>query len=400
MRRGLILLCFLLALPAGAQSDMMKAAAETLSKFLHIVDSPQPKTGQDCWALIRPARFALEDFKVAYPGQLTDVVKELEGAGFTFDRGCTTLDRFGNLTLWPAATQHVLKADDTFYQLASKNAPAPASSAPAPPAASPPAETKPPGEKPTEAKAPEASPTPARSSAPPPSPQEAAGALLTKFFTLADAQRPSSQKDCLDLLRPAMQDLAAFKTNHPSAMPEMVQALERATSGYDQACRRSDKDAATSWAGARENVYLADQVLAKETGRPARAASSAAAPATGSAAAPPASPRGGDARTAEKARTVLALVQKLDSVVDLGLGKEEIQNRLIDAHAAVQEFASQPESEALPLTVASLRVAIAYYRRRMDAEDSFALASAKEALQKAREYLQSYEKTGQEQAPP
>jgi len=96
---------------------------------------------------------------------------------------------------------------------------------------------------------------------------------------------------------------------------------------------------------------------------------------------------------------VVAQVQKLDSVMDLALGKEQSQERLIEAHAGLQEFASSPESEALPLTVANLRLALAYYRRRLDAEDSFARASAKEALLKARTYLKNYEETGQEEPP-
>src|SRR3972149_5565411 len=50
---------------------------------------------------------------------------------------------------------------------------------------------------------------------PPMTAAEAAGALLSKFFTLADAQPPRNQNDCLNLLRPAEQGLEQFKSAHP-----------------------------------------------------------------------------------------------------------------------------------------------------------------------------------------
>ncbi len=380
MRRGLVLLCLLVSVSAWAQQDMMKEAADLLTLFLRIVDSKPPTNGRDCYALIRRPRQTLEDFKAKYPGAIPDIVKDLEGAGFTFERGCRSLDQFGNLALWPAGTQLVIKADEAFYKLAEKTAPAPQPAAP-------------PAEKPPEAVAP--APPPA---APALTPPEAAGALLSKFFTLADAQPPRSQNDCLNLLRPAEQGLEQFKSAYPGQLSELVEALARAASGYAQVCHSSSREA-SAWAGASENVHMAEQLLAKATGKPA--AGPPATPAgsqSGSAAAPAGAPAMNRAAL-KRAQAVLAQVQKLDSVMDLALGKEESQNRLIDAHASLQEFASSPESEALPLTVANLRLALAYYRRRLDTEDSFARASAKEALLKARTYLKNYEETGQEEPP-
>jgi len=377
--RAAIALLLLLGVSAGAQGDMMQEAAEMLTKFLRIADSPKPKTGRECRALIRPARVALEDFKGRYPDALPEIIKELESAGFTLDQGCTTLDRFGNLTLWAAAVERIFKADDMFYRISQSQQP--------------PGSTPPPAPAPAPASQPPATATTAPPpAAPPPSAAEDAGALLSKFFLLADSKPPGNQEKCLDLVRPAQQQLAAFRTNHPNELTEMVEALERAHSGYDQACRRQHN--ASAWASASESVRLADELLAKHTGSTPRAAAPASSRPAGAAAPGQAA---ADPRAVERAREILDRVQKLDSVVDLALGKEEIQNRLIEAHAGLQEFASTPESEALPLTVANLRLAIAYYRRRLDAEDSFALASAKEALQKARGYLQSYIETGREE---
>ena len=379
MRRGLVLLCLLASVSVWAQQDMMKEAADLLTLFLSIVDSKPPTTGRECYALIRRPRQALEDFKSKYPSALPDIVKDLEGAGFTFERGCRSLDQFGNLALWPAGTQLVTRADEAFYKLTEKTAPPPKPAAP-------------PAEKPAEPTAP--APTPPTLTAP-----EAAGALLSKFFTLADAQPPRNQNDCLNLLRPAEQGLEQFKSAYPGQLPELVEALARAASGYAQVCRSSSREA-SAWAGASENVHMAEQLLAKAAGKPV--GGPAAVPAGGSQPGPTAAPAGtpGVNRAAlERAKAVVAQVQKLDSVMDLALGKEQSQERLIEAHAGLQEFASSPESEALPLTVANLRLALAYYRRRLDAEDSFARASAKEALLKARTYLKNYEETGQEEPP-
>jgi len=369
MRRGLVLLCLLASVSVWAQQDMMKEAADLLTLFLRIVDSKPPTTGRDCYALIRRPRQALEDFKAAHPGALPDIVKELEGAGFTFERSCRSLDQFGNLALWPAGAQLVIRADEAFYKLAEKSAPPPKPAAP-------------PAEKPAEPAVP--APTP-----PPMTAAEAAGALLSKFFTLADAQPPRNQNDCLNLLRPAEQGLEQFKSAYPGQLPELVEALGRAASGYAQVCRSSNREA-SAWAGASENVHMAEQLLAKSTGAPAAGSATATTPSAPG-------PQGVNPAVLERAQTVLAQVQKLDSVMDLALGKEETQNRLIDAHAGLQEFAASPESEALPLTVANLRLALAYYRRRLDAEDSFARASAKEALLKARTYVKNYEETGKEE---
>ena len=369
MRRGVVLFCLLVSVSVWAQQDMMKEAADLLTLFLRIVDSKPPTTGRDCYALIRRPRQALEDFKAAHPGALPDIVKELEGAGFTFERSCRSLDQFGNLALWPAGAQLVIRADEAFYKLAEKSAPPPKPAAP-------------PAEKPAEPAAP--APTPPPMTAP-----EAAGALLSKFFTLADAQPPRNQNDCLNLLRPAEQGLEQFKSAYPGQLPELVEALGRAASGYAQVCRSSNREA-SAWAGASENVHMAEQLLAKSTGAPAAGSATATTPSAPG-------PQGVNPAVLERAQTVLAQVQKLDSVMDLALGKEETQNRLIDAHAGLQEFAASPESEALPLTVANLRLALAYYRRRLDAEDSFARASAKEALLKARTYVKNYEETGKEE---
>src|SRR3990172_6897188 len=380
MRRGLVLLCLLASVSVWAQQDMMKEAANLLTLFLRIVDSKPPTTGRECYALIRRPRQSLEDFKAKYPDAIPDIVKDLEGAGFTFERGCRALDQFGNLPLWSAGTQLVVRADEAFYKLAEQTAPASQPAAP-------------PAEKPAEPAATPAPPPAAPSSTPP----EAAGALLSKFFTLADAQPPRGQNDCLNLLRPAEQGLEQFKSAHPGQLPELVEALARAASGYAQVCRSSSREA-SAWAGASENVHMAEQLLAKAAGKPV--GGPAAVPAGGSQPGPTAAPAGapGVNRAAlERAKAVVAQVQKLDSVMDLALGKEQSQERLIEAPAGLQEFASSPESEALPLTVANLRLALAYYRRRLDAEDSFARASAKEALLKARTYVKNYEETGKEE---
>ena len=381
MRRGLVLLCLLASVSVWAQQDMMKEAADLLTLFLRIVDSKPPTTGRECYALIRRPRQSLEDFKAKYPDAIPDIVKDLEGAGFTFERGCRALDQFGNLPLWPAGTQLVVRADEAFYKLAEQTAPASQPAAP-------------PAEKPAEPAATPAPPPAAPSSTPP----EAAGALLSKFFTLADAQPPRGQNDCLNLLRPAEQGLEQFKSAYPGQLPELVEALARAASGYAQVCHSSSREA-SAWAGASENVHMAEQLLAKVTGKPAAGPPATPTGSQSGSAAAPAGPPAINRAALERAQAVLAQVQKLDSVMDLALGKDESQNRLIDAHAGLQEFASSPESEALPLTVANLRLALAYYRRRLDTEDSFARASAKEALLKARTYLKNYEEAGQEEPP-
>ena len=257
----------------------------------------------------------------------------------------------------------------------------------------------------------------------------AAAGVLTKFYRLADSRPAQYPEACQKLLRRAQEALADFKITQAGVLSGFVQALETAATEYDQLCRAGGQPAPKAWAHAGESVYQAEEQLAKALEKPSPAPAPAEAPKPAETPPPPvpaAEPKSeekppvtpaaeteakpaeeaptspgqpGDPKIVDKAKAVLVLVQKLDSAMDLGLGKEELQTRLIDAHAALQEFASAAESKEVPLTVANLRLAVAYYRRRLDTDDSFAIASAKEALQKAREALANYEASGLERAP-
>ena len=271
MRRRILLFCLLLAAPAWARTEAQQAAAALLSKFFHIADSPAPKTGGECWALLRPAQRALEDFKITHPAMYPEVVRELESAAFTYNNACATLARHGNIPLWGTVREQVYAAEEYLAEATSK------------------------------------------------SPATPAGEAKPK-----EAEKP--------------------------------------------------------------------QPAAETTAKPETEAKPAETP-------PASGAQIADLKVVEKAQAVLQVVQKLDSAFDLALGKDELQSRLIDAHAAVQEFAGSPESEVLPLTVLNLRLAVAYYRGRLGTDNDYATGSAKDALQKAREYLNNYKASGQEQPP-
>lgn len=246
--------------------------------------------------------------------------------------------------------------------------------------------------------------------------RQAAAALLSKFFRAVDSRPPQTQIECNNLIRPAVLALGDFKKKYPGMYPDLVQALDKAAAEYDQGCRALWRGAPPAWDRASENVCAAEQYLAEATlNSPATPAGKAkpneaekTQPAAGTEAKPETEPKPAQTppasgaqkpnlKVVETAQAVLQVVQKLDSAFDLALGKDELQSRLIDAHAAVQEFAGSPESEVLPLTVLNLRLAVAYYRRRLGTDDAFATTSAKDALHKAREYLNNYKASGQEQ---
>ncbi len=249
------------------------------------------------------------------------------------------------------------------------------------------------------------------------------GEVLTRFFRLVDRAPPRIGVECNNLVRPADFSLEDFKREHPGQFPQVVYELGTAMLVYDHGCRALGRGAPATWKRAAEHVYRAEELFQQALGvktnpepSPAGQASPVADPPetpesdqpkesspprskeeeTAKRSVPP--PEPGDPETVEKAGKVLDSVQKLASTLDLGLGKKELQDRLIDAHAALEDFSSHPLSRNVPLIVGSLRVALAYLRRALDSKDAFAMLSGKDSLQRAREYLRNYAATGQEQA--
>ncbi|MFQ5724282.1 MAG: hypothetical protein ACE5G6_07285 [Terriglobia bacterium] len=248
------------------------------------------------------------------------------------------------------------------------------------------------------------------------------GEVLTRFFRLVDHAPPRMGIECNNLVRPADFALEDFKREHPGQFPQVVYELGTAMLAYDHGCRALGRGAPATWKRAADHVYRAEELFRQALGVKTDTGPNPAnpVPPPGDQTGPPesnqprenspprseeeaakrsvSSPGPGDPETVEKASKVLESVQKLASTLDLGLGKKEVQDRLIDAHAALEDFSSHPLSENVPLTVGSLRVALAYLRRALDGKDAFAMLSGKDSLQRAREYLRNYETTGQEQA--
>jgi hypothetical protein len=100
----------------------------------------------------------------------------------------------------------------------------------------------------------------------------------------------------------------------------------------------------------------------------------------------------------QAAREVLKVGQKLDSAFSLAVEKGELQQRLVDFSAEVDDFSLSSNGRGLPNFVAIMRDALQSYKRAVLADhdrDGY-LIEARNALSDARKDLENYEATGNE----
>jgi hypothetical protein len=271
---------------------------------------------------------------------------------------------------------------------------------------------------------------------------QAADEAVKVFERLLRQGTPRSPADCRMSVLPARRALMNLQMDYPKTLTKVADELQNALYMFAHECDFMSRGNTVSWSRPEDNIKAARAALEKERAKlppppapPAPAAVQPSQPAPSASpetpppaeaqkeepkkedkpeakpSEPPAQPAetpktpappaaAGDPKLVEKMQGVIRLVQKLDSAFDLGMAKDLKEDRLLDAHAELQDFAGSPEAKLLPQTVASLRLALAYFRRGLGADDTFALTSAKEALQKARDSLQYYEAHGREPAPP
>ena len=103
----------------------------------------------------------------------------------------------------------------------------------------------------------------------------------------------------------------------------------------------------------------------------------------------------------ERAHGVLLVVQRLASAFELEVDKDERERRLVDAHAAVEDFDNSPAGKELQLFTATLRQAVLEYRlaEKTKGDERRAIAaSAREKLTRARELLATHHATGKDES--
>jgi len=95
-----------------------------------------------------------------------------------------------------------------------------------------------------------------------------------------------------------------------------------------------------------------------------------------------------------KANEALLTVQRLSSAFELDVGKDEMERRLVDAHAAVEDLEARAEDSKLRLFTAILRQVVLEYRlalRSKGDERRLLSASGKDKLDRARKILRELE---------